>query len=169
MKGKKNWRLGKTLSRQIEVRPIEDDDVKYAWAAYRKGALEAMGFAPDLNAQTFTDAFESYVLTNARAAWTVMAQTKDGFIPIGFVLGDWAPQGAFMMIVGISWFPWATRRNIVEGTVAFFSRVRKEMNLMGFASREHMPLYDVCCAHAVMRRVGTSHMNGRWTAVYEGR
>ena len=169
MKGKKNWRLSKTLGRQVEIRPIEGDDVKYAWAAYRKGELSAMGFVEGLEAPQFKDAFEAYVLLNARAAWTISAQTRNGFVPIGFVLGDWAPQGAFMMIIGIAWFPWASRRNIVEGTVAFFNSIRKEIGWMGFATREHKRIYDVCCMHGIMNRVGTSLRTGQPIAVYEGR
>lgn len=165
---KKTWRLSKTLSRRIEIRPIEQEDVKYAWAAYKAGALD-MGFSESLDARGFKDAFEQYVLMNARAAWTIIAETKNGFIPVGFVLGDWAPQNAFMIIIGISWFPWATRRNIVEGTVAFFNRVRKEMGVMGFAEHKHKKLYEACCMHGIMRRIGTSNLSGRPVAVYEGR
>ncbi len=172
MKGKKNWRLSKTLKRPVEIRPIEQDDVKYAWASYKKGVLGSMGppFDKDgMDAPTFKTEFETFVLTHAHAAWTVMAQTSNGFLPVGLVLGSWAPNGAFMIILGISWFPWATRRNIVEGTVAFFNRLRKEMGWMGFASLEHKRIYDVCCMHGIMNRVGTSLQSGQPIAVYEGR
>lgn len=164
MTGKKTWRLSKTLKRSIEVRPIEQEDVKYAWAAYKKGGLGGMGFAPDLNPQKFKDAFEAYVLSNAHAAWTVIAGK-----PIGFVLGSWAPQQAYMVIVGIVWFPWATKRNIVEGAVSFFKRLNTEMGWMGFASAEHKKLYEVCMMHGIMRRVGTSHMSGAPVSIFEAR
>lgn len=166
---KKSWRLSKTLARQIDVRPIEQDDVKYAWAAYKHGDLATMGFAENLDSRTFKDAFEAYVLSNADAAWTVIGKTRNGFIPIGFVLGGWAPQQAYMIVIGIVWFSWASKRNIIEGTVAFFDRVRKQMGVMGFAAPEHKRLYEVCCMHSIMRRVGTSHLNGGQIAVYEGK
>src|SRR5690242_6025474 len=112
MKGKKNWRLSKTLSRKIIVRPIEQEDVKYAWAAYKGGSLKPMGFPENLDAKSFKDAFEEYVLSRTHAAWTMIADK-----PIGFALGYWGPSQAFMFITGIIWFPWATKRNILEATV----------------------------------------------------
>lgn len=163
------WRLSRTLRRNVEVRPIENEDVKFAWAAYRKGRLGEMGFPENMDAKAFKSAFETYVLTKAHAAWSILAVTKDGFIPAGFVLGGWAPQEAYMIIIGISWFPWASKRNILEGTVAFFDKIRKQMGVMGFASPEHKRLYEVCCQHAIMRRVGTSNLSGRSVAVYEGK
>jgi hypothetical protein len=167
MKGKKTWRLSKTLGRKIEIRPIEQDDVKYAWAAYKKAGLTS--FSGGMDAKQFKDAFEIFVLTQAHAAWTISAETSKGFVPIGLVLGGWAPGQVYMIIIGITWFPWATRRNIVEGTVAFFNRVRKEMGWMGFATHQHKPVYEACCMHGIMRRVGTSNLSGQPVAVYEGR
>jgi hypothetical protein len=164
MKGKKTWRLSKTLARNVTFRPIEDSDVKYAWAAYRLGALPEMAFKQGLDAAAFKSAFEIYVLSNASAAWTIIADK-----PIGFIFGGWAPQNAYMIIIGIVWFPWASRRRIIEGTVTFFNRIRKELPYMGFASDEHKPLYDTCCAHGIMQRVGTSHSMGKRLAVFEGR
>jgi hypothetical protein len=171
MNGKKTWRLSKTLSRAIEVRPIEQEDVKYAWAAYCKGSLSEMGAPFDkqgLDASQFKEAFEAYVLTNTQAAWTVIAKTARGMMPVGFVFGGWAPMQAYMIIIGITWFPWATKRNIVEGTVQFFNRIRKELPWMGFASGEHKRLYEVCMKHGIMRRIGTSERGSERIAVFEG-
>lgn len=167
---KQIWRLRKTLSRRIEVRPIEDADVRYAWAAYKKGALAELGepYTSDLDAAQFKSAFERTVLTTHHAWWTISGETKNGFIPIGIVVGEWGPSQAFMIIVGISWFPWASRRNIVEGTVKFFDGLRKQMKWVGFATPKHKPLYEVCCMHAIMRRVGTTNMTKPPSAVFEG-
>ena len=163
------WRLSRTLKRQINVRPIENEDVKYAFAAYRKGALGAH-FPEGLEPAAFKRAFEEFVLLNAHACWVVIAHSKlMGFAPIGFVLGGWAPQEVFMVIIGIVWFPWASKRNILEGTVAFVRSICS-LNWMGFASGEDKRVYDVCMAHGIMRRIGTSKMNrAHSVAVYEGR
>ncbi len=168
MRGKKKWRLSKTLSRRVEIRPIENDDVKYAWAAYKQGKLSDMGFSENLDAQTFKTTFEGFVLTHAHAAWTVSAETKKGFMPIGLALGQWGP--AFMIVTAIKWFPWATRRNIVEGTVSLFNGMRKEkFPAIGFANEEHKPLYEACCMHGIMHRIGTSHSLGEKYTVFEVR
>ena len=101
------WRLSRTLARRVEVRPIENEDIRYAWAAYKKGSLGGMGAPFDeegLDAKIFKDAFELYVLTQAHAAWTVSAQTKLGFMPVGLILGEWGPKQLYMTILGIVWF-----------------------------------------------------------------
>lgn len=166
---KQVWRLRKTLSRHIEIRPIEDADIRYSWAGYKAGRLAPMGFAEGLKADQFKPAFEAFVLSHTHAAWTIIAETKMGLRPIGFAMGAWAPQEAFMIITGIVWFPWASKRNIIEGTVAFFNRLNKQMGWMGFAATEHKPVYEVCMKHGIMRRIGTSELSGQRVAVYEAR
>lgn len=163
------WRLSRTLRRDVEVRPIEQEDVRYAWGAYAKGALDGMGFVPGLDAPTFKRAFEAYVLTNTHAAWTIIAKSPKGRMPVGFVFGGWAPHETYMTIIGICWFPWASKRNILEGTVNFFDRLRKQMKWMGFAAPQHKRLYEVCCMHGIMRRVGTTNMTAPPCAVFEGK
>jgi hypothetical protein len=167
MKGRKKWRLSKTLSRRTEVRPIENDDVKYAWAAYKQGELAELKLPDNLNAVDFKFEFEKFVLQHAHAAWTVITETQKGFIPTGFVLGQWGP--AFMIIGSIIWFPWASCRNIIEGTVFLLNRLRKEFPVLGFASDEHKPLYEACCMHGIMHRIGTSHSLGEKMTVFEVR
>lgn len=161
------WRLSRTLKRNVQARPIEQSDVKYAFAAYKVGALKDL-FPGGLEPAAFKDAFEAYVLSNAEAAWVVITRTKNGFIPCGLAFGGWAPQQAYMVIIGIVWFPWASKRNKLEGTVGFFRAIR-DMNWMGFALGEHKRIYEVCCMHGIMRRIGTTHMNNKHASVYEGR
>ena len=165
---KSKWRLSRTLARAVEVRPIEDSDIKYVWAAYRKGALSELA-EEGMDATRFKVAFEEYVLLNFNAAWTITAKTKDGMVPVGLVFGSWAPLKMFMVLGGIVWFPWASKRNILEGTVAYSNRLRKEMPIMGFARNEHKRLYEVCCIHGIMRRVGTTMLLGEPVAVFEGK
>lgn len=172
MTGKKNWRLSKTLSRRVDVRPIEATDVQYAWAAYKQGGLSEIVPEKDLAAPAFKAAFESAILANYHAAWIIQAQAKARFMPVGIIVGSWATQqNAYMIINGVAWFPWATKRNILEGTVAFFNRIRKEMPWIGYAMNGHKRAYEVCCMHGIMRRVGTTHVvfPGQAAAVYEGR
>lgn len=167
MKGKKKWRLSRTLSRHVEVRPIENGDVKYAWAAYKQGKLSELPIPKGLDAASFKTEFEKFVLTNVHAAWVILTQTKNGFIPVGMVLGQW--MLSFVLISDIEWFPWATCRNIVEGTVYFFNNLRKQFPVMGFANDEHRPLYEACAMHGIMHRVGTSFGTGEKLTLFECR
>lgn len=163
------WRLKRTLRRSASYRPIEDDDVKYAWAAYKKGAFNA--FEPDLSADEFKARFEQFVVSNHHAAWTLIAPTSKGNIPVGIVLAAWAPNAPYMIVNGLCWFPWASRRNILEAIVCFLSGVRKEYQLVFYALPEHKRTYEVCAMHGVVRRVGTSFvaMPGHQAAVFETR
>jgi hypothetical protein len=162
------WRLKKTLKRAVDFRPIEDDDVKYVWAAYKKGALAPMGFeGTDLSAEEFKSRFEETVVTRCPATWVLFAQQK--LKPIGVVFGSWAPNAQYIIIAGMCWFPWATKRNIVESMVNFLNGVRKEFMLVFYTLPEHKRTYEVCAMHGVVRRVGTSYVAipGKASAVFE--
>lgn len=145
--------------------------MKYAWAAYKKGALAPMGeaFTQEMTADEFKTLFEQYVVSNHHAAWTLVASTSRGTIPVGFVLAAWAPNAPYMIVNGACWFPWASKRNIIETSVAFFNGIRKELSLMFFALPEHKRAYEACAAHGVIRRVGTSFVAipGQQCAVFE--
>lgn len=156
---KQKWRLSKTLARNVDFRPIEDEDIRFAYAAYKTGALEEMFEETDLDAAQFKQVFEDVVVNGFHAAWTVFADNKAGYSPIGLVFGRWHPSTEGVMVVsGIAWFPWASERNIIEGTVKFFNEVRKEMQMVGYARPEQKRLYEICLKHGIMRRIGTSHI-----------
>lgn len=171
------WRLSKTLKRKPSFRPIENDDLRFIWAAYKKGALSSMGerfTSGDALPQDFTEEFEAEVLTNYAAAWTLFP-TKDSEKPVGLVLGFYShpdPLFAPFMIVGdIIWFPWATRRNKIESSVNFFNEIRKEIQMVEYASKEHKPFFEMIAKHGIIRRVGTMHnvYPGEATSVFETR
>lgn len=161
------WRLKRTLRRSASYRPIEDSDMKYAWAAYKKSAFPS--FAEGLTADEFKARFEEFVVANHHAAWTLIAPTLHGNIPVGIVLAAWAPNAPYMIVNGLCWFPWASNRNILEAIVCFLSGVRKELQLVFYALPEHKRTYEVCAMHGVVRRVGTSFvaLPGRQAAVFE--
>jgi hypothetical protein len=176
---KPSWRLKKTLARALDFRPIEDDDVKYAWVAYKKGLLAAIGpkFADpsQMNADQFKVEFEAEVVTNFHGAWTLFAESKKGYMPVGFVFGFLShPNPAFapFMIVGaMIWFPWATARNRIEAAVYFFNMIRHETPMVEYADEKDKKFFEMIARHGVMRRIGTSHnvYKGRSAAVFETR
>lgn len=175
---KNRWRLKKTLSRPTDIRPIESVDMRYIWAAYTKGALASMGekYADGkMPSEDFETQFGIEILTNYHAAWTLFADNGNGLIPIGLVLGFYShhnPEFSPFMIVGdMIWFPWATTRNRVETAVKFFHEIRREIQMVEYARKEHQKFFDMICAHAVLRRAGTSYVvyPGEATAIYETR
>lgn len=168
------WRLKRTLKRAVDFRPIEDADLRYTFAAYKKGALSSMGepFADTLmNADEFKATFETFVLERYHAAWTLFAMTRKGFIPAGIVFAVNAPGAPYMIVNGMVWFPWASCRNVVEAIVNFLNGVRKQFPLMFYAAPEHKKVYEVCAMHGIIRRIGTSQIvfPGKSAAVFETR
>lgn len=145
----------------MEFRPLEMEDVRYVWAAYKKGALENLGFDGDeMSAAEFKDAFAKKVLEDYDAAWTQFGTTSKGYIPVGLIFGFWphATKSPYMIVADMVWFPWATRRNVVESVVNFFNDMRKDIPMVEYARPEDKKLYETVCKHGIMRRVGTSHV-----------
>ena len=159
----------------MSFRPIEDEDIKYVWAAYKKGSLASMGpmfSEPNMTGNEFKQAFVDEVFARFHGAWVVFGSVPEkGNIPIGLVLGFYSHSAPFMTVGGIAWFPWATKRNIVEGTVGFFNKIRNEMPMMLYANEQQKRLYEVVAMHGIMRRVGTSMiaLTGEPAAVFETR
>lgn len=168
------WRLSRTLKRATDFRPIEVEDERYLWAAYKQGALSPMGeqFADGkMTVDEFRKAFERAVIDRYHAAWTLFANTKRGFIPVGMVFASWAPNGSFLIVHGATWLPWASNRNIIESMIGFLSRIRSEFPLQFYCLAEHKRLYEVCAMHGVVRRIGTSYVaiKGKAAALFETR
>lgn len=165
----RKWRLRRTLKRAIDYRPIELEDLKYAWAAYKQGKMSDIFDDASLSPEDFKSAFSKFVTERCHAAWTLFGQTRKGFIPVGLVLASWAPNAPYLIVADISWMPWASNRNIVECTVGFFNGARKDFAFVGYAIPEHKRMYEVCMMHGIMRRVGTSYVAipGQACAVFE--
>lgn len=163
------WRLRRTLRRAVDFRPIEAEDIKYLWAAYRQGSFEFD--KRDMTASEFKSAFEEMVIAQFHAAWTLFGMTRRGLIPVGVVFAAWAPHAPFLIVTGASWLPWASKRNIIECMVGFLSKIRLELQLQFYANLDHKRLYEVCMMHGIIRRVGTSYVAfpGQPAAVFETR
>lgn len=161
-----NWRLSRTLRRNVSYRPIENDDLKYVWAAYKKGDLAPVFHDDGLSAESFKNTFEQYVLSQSDAVWIIIAEMK----PIGIVFACWSPpNGPHLIVTGMCWFSWATKRNILESIVGFLNGVRKDFKLQFYAYHEHKRTYEVCAMHGIVRRVGTSYVTGKPAALFETR
>ena len=173
------WRLKKTLARKVDFRRTEDGDLRYVWAAYKKGALEPMAgpFASaDMDAETFKQTFGETLLKRYDFEWTLLAECARGVVPVGMVMafqGHKDPSIAPFLVVGdIIWFPWASRRNKVESAVYFFTHARKIFPFIDYAHGEvNKRFFEMLSRHGVMRRIGTtfSVVKGEPVAVFETR
>lgn len=173
------WRLKKTLARRVSFRPIEAEDIRFAWAAYKKGALAQLAGPferTDMSADEFEVTFQATVTTRYHGAWTLFADTRRGNMPVGMVLAFYShPEPAlspFMILGDIIWFPWASTRNKIEAAVYFFSVIRSSLSLVGYANGDvNKRFFEMLCQHSVMRRIGTTFVliKGEPVAVFETR
>lgn len=171
------WRKSRTLTRRVSFRPIEEEDIRWAWAAYRLGALKDMSgpFAKDgMTATEFEAEFRALVPIRYHGAWTLFADTKRGNVPVGMVFAflSHAELSPFMIVGDIAWFPWASTRNKIEAAVHFFNSIRSTVPLVEYAHGEvRMRFFEMLCQHAVMRRVGTTFnvVKGEPVGVFETR
>ena len=172
------WRLKRTLKRKTEFRPLAEEDFRYLFVTYKDGGLASLGKdfgEPVMEPAEFREALGDEIIENYDGAWTLLAETKRGFMPVGVVLGFFShrdPAKAPFMIVGdMLWFPWASDRNKVETAVGFFHAVRDEVPFVEYANLETKKFFETIAKHGVMRRVGTTHnvYPGEPTAIFETR
>ena len=176
--GNSRWRLKRTLKRKTEFRPFTSDDIRFLYPAYKLGDLASLGESfhdGEMAPEEFRDSLEQELIESYHGAWTLIAETSRGFLPVGVVLGFYShhnPDKAPFMILGdILWMPWASPRNKVETMVGFFNAMRAEIPMVEYANMETKPFFEMIARHGIMRRVGTSHnvYPGEPTAIFETR
>lgn len=130
----------------------------------------------DMTADQFKAAFMSVVTTRYHGAWTLFAETRKGFVPVGMVFAFYShtehAMSPFMIVGDIVWFPWATSRNRIESAVNFFGKIRKEIPMMDYAYGDvNRKFFDVLAKHGIVQRVGTTFniVRGKPVAIYETR
>lgn len=145
-----NPRLTRTLKRGASFRPFEEADLKYLWAAYRKGSFREL-FRDETTQQEFT------------ALWTYMFERTDGGVwilesgkPVGFIgARDRSHGGHRVLEPHAQWFPWATPRQRLETIVKYVSEMRKTALLTIFSRMSDKDFYTHVCRYGIARRVGT--------------
>lgn len=146
----------------MDFRLIDDSDIRFAWAAYKLGAMRDVFPNDGMSAEEFKEAFQQEVLTKYHidCAWTLLAETKKGFHPVGFVFGYWSHPisvlAPYVVLNVIQWMPWARPRNRVESAVYFFNKIRDEIPMIGYAREPAKKFFETIMKHGIMRRVGTS-------------
>ena len=141
---KQQPRLYRTLKRNPEFRLLEEKDFKYLWAAYKKGAF---GEIKEITPKEF----ESNIYTMKYAdIWVV------GNKPIGIIFGNFI--GPIEWLDEIIWFPWATKRQILEHSVNFFNKMRKNRLLLWYVVMKEKKFYEHIQKYGIIRKIG--HFEG---------
>lgn len=162
-------RLSVTLKREPSHRLIQPEDVKWVWAAYRKQGLPSLDrfFPEGLKPDQFNDAMAR--LLDETYCWICEAQTDRGRRPVGLVLAR--PFVHDTLIMGnMTWFPWASQRNVYESAINLINELRGRMNLLFHVEEHDKPFAIGIARHGIIRRVGTLHyIRERPMAVFQSR
>lgn len=151
----------------------------YLWAAYRKGSFDIAHpvFKEHLTKDEFLEAVVWFMDENRLAGFIFMAEVSGKTQPIG--LGLFWERGRILQTENLIWFPWSTKRSILESYVSFIANFRKEIHeesgknyvILEFAQEKDRKYFDHVCRYGVMRRVGTSlevYPDGK-SCIYESR
>jgi hypothetical protein len=156
----KKYRLSRTLKRFVEFRPMDDEHVRYVYAAYRKGALDGLSvdFKPEMPAPAFKEAFYGHVARMYDDAWVLYATSQRGaYEPVGYVAVTTTKVAQPLFIADTIWFPWASSRNRIESMVNWINEMRRDNLITEYAQMKDKRFFEHICRHGIMRRVGTKH------------
>lgn len=154
----------RVLSRGANFAPASLEDLRYIWAAYKKDGIKLDYFGefikPGMKPDEFSEMFELFILNAGLDCYILNAPSKEGLIPIGFVL-VWK-KGRIIEVSRFFWFPWATKRNILESSLNFVNQFRstvheqtgKKYKLIGFIDSEQRTLFDHLIKYKTLRLVG---------------
>lgn len=114
-------------------------DMAIMWAAHKAGSFQL----PDVPQEDFAQAILD-TLVQYESAWIVEddnSKYSSGRGPVAIIL---VKTDGFVIRPDVDYFKWASKRNVVRTTVAFFNWVRfsKDVSLCVFGSTpESKPLY----------------------------
>lgn len=134
----------------------------YLWAAYRKKALTMHPiFEEDMDKDEFLQAIASYLDANNLEAISFFAGEDLKAVGLGLL---WV-RGRVIQISDLIWYPWASKRQVIETFLNFINEIRstthpetgRKYMVLEFAREEDQAFFDYICKYGVMRRVGTSY------------
>lgn len=143
------------MKRGVGFEPLTDKHLPYAWAAYKRGAFDDKELFPEgLNSAEFTDRVREYhalILAANSKLWAVVAHTPHGLIPVGMVGVHYDGNLAFPHV---TWFPEASRRNKIEGGVAFIRDLKKTHMVIITGPEKWAPYWRHLAKYGLLRAVG---------------
>lgn len=122
--------------------------MKWLYAAYRKGAFEAM--PRDMDPKRFREKVEED-MAGFHFAYVLTSRTGRGETPIGLMVGF---ISGHRMEPHVFWFPWASARNRIETMANFFNEMRRMWLILIWCREKDWPFFTHLMRYAILDRVG---------------
>lgn len=162
---KRTPKLSRLLKNNTSYEYAVEDHIPYFWAGYRVGAFDNLTpvFKNKLTNEEFADELDDYISTNNLTPFSLFGVVKGVPRIIGIAM-FWV-RGRVMETSDIIWFPWASKRLILECYINFVNKIRKEefdktgknYMILEYAQEKDAKFFDHVCSYGIMRRVGTSY------------
>lgn len=176
---KRTPKLSRLLKGNTRFEFAVEDHIPYFWAAYRVGSFDNLHpiFKEKLSNEGFSEALENYISENNLTPFSFFGIVDGKERIIGIAL-FWV-KGRIAETSDIIWFPWASKRVILECYVNFINNMRKEKFndtdkeyvVLEYAEEKDKNFFDHVCSYGIMRRVGTSYevYHNEKCCIYESR
>lgn len=137
------------MVRKPRVRRVVDSDMRWLWAAYRKGMWPEL-FHKGLTQNAFVEKMTE-VIGSVQYEWIIDAKGVDGTRPVGLILADSRAAGRAIE-PHVDWFPWATSRNCMEGSAAFLKHIGKRHKIFIYSDEPSIPFWERMIRYGILRR-----------------
>lgn len=145
---KHKLKLSRALRRNCSFRDVVTDDLKYLWAAYKKGAFPEHIFPQGMEVVEFNALVHS-LISNISMVYMLERDGK----PMGLVTANLVPPNR--MEPHVDWFPWATNRNKLECAIKFLNEMRKRgILLIVWSKKDATPFFTHIAKYGILHRIG---------------
>lgn len=157
--------LKRTLKRTPFFREIVDSDLKWLWAAYRKGAF---AIDEDLPQEQFKEAIAHY-FNGHNALYMMLAKVQGELVPVGIMA---CQDHGYRIEPFAVWLPWASARNKLESALNFFNKIRVTRLGVLFVPEKEILLFEKIARYGILQRrgtVGRFFEDGQFAAIFQTR
>lgn len=134
---------------------FEDADLKWMWLASQMGAFEGMVLSEDQD--EFTEqilTLISNLMTQGGLVYILSAkntrrENKDELTPIGMVMVNFYENAAWPHI---TWFPWASPRNKLEGAILFIQELKERLPILLICPESDMHFFSHLSRYALLSK-----------------
>lgn len=141
-------KLRRLLSREIDIRPVAVEDVRYLYAGYRLGAFDEYIMPPK---NMSPDEFREFLVEYAESAFVLYTATVEGSDPL--CVGHTNVAGN-RMECHINWMPWATDRNKLEVIGKFLKEMNQSYTILTVVSEKNKGALFHIRKYGLMRYIG---------------